>query len=853
MATYNVRRAKHATLSAGVADTVNFSDTGLATRVRNNHASGILYFTIDGQTTPSGADDDYVVYPSENVVIHVPGIPTVKLFSSAAVNYSVERVAKEINTSVGGSGGGGGGGAVTTDFQYDEDSAHVSTDTGAFVLGVRNDTGTTLTSANGDYSPIAVSDKGAVLQSSSTKLISGTRTSNGVIFSEDLLGYESVYLQVESTGAVHGGIRLEGSNNNTDWAEHPVQGIDFIGLSDVFIETDGTVLGPLRARYLRGTVEGYTSGTVSVVGYASSGPAESLYVQLAGSGNSVTTPYTKPEDTAHISGADGAFILGVRNSAGATLTSADGDYSPIAVTATGAVQVDSTKTEDAAHSSGTQGAFVLGVRNDAAATTFTSADGDYSPLATDAQGRVGVADLGGSISVDDNAGSLTVDNTVLSVTGGGTEATAQRVTIANDSTGVLSVDDNGGSLTVDGTVATNAEKVEDAGHASGDTGIFILGVRNDTATARTTTNTDYSPISTDSAGRVGIADLGGSISINDGGNVISVDDAAGSLTVDGTVSVSGAVDTELPAAAALADNTANPTVPATGAFLMGFDGTNWDRVRADGGSLFIQDGGNSITVDGTVTTNSEKTEDTAHSTGHVGQFILGVRNSAGATLTDTDGDYSPIAVESTGNLRVNVISAPTTAVTGTNFDIRNLDVAQDDVRVGGMAAIDATVADNPVLMGGRASTAQPADVSADGDAQALWVDQKGSPVVTQAPHVGLLGEPWNLVHKGAQYTTQQTSTVFQAGGASEKIVVTQIQIQAFGTTAFDLQVYFGTGAFVRGTNRTIFDGTFKPSTTLAPGYTSLGPFIAGTNGDDIMVTTSAAGSVTISVWYYIVT
>lgn len=37
------------------------------------------------------------------------------------------------------------------------------------------------------------------------------------------------------------------------------------------------------------------------------------------------------------------------------------------------------------------------------------------------------------------------------VTGGGTEATALRVTIANDSTGVLSVDDNGGSLTTDTT------------------------------------------------------------------------------------------------------------------------------------------------------------------------------------------------------------------------------------------------------------------------------------------------------------------------------------------------------------------------------------------------------------------
>jgi hypothetical protein len=43
----------------------------------------------------------------------------------------------------------------------------------------------------------------------------------------------------------------------------------------------------------------------------------------------------------------------------------------------------------------------------------------------------------------------------LSTTGGGTEATALRVTVATDSTGVLSVDDNGGSLTVDGGKTNN--------------------------------------------------------------------------------------------------------------------------------------------------------------------------------------------------------------------------------------------------------------------------------------------------------------------------------------------------------------------------------------------------------------
>lgn len=40
------------------------------------------------------------------------------------------------------------------------------------------------------------------------------------------------------------------------------------------------------------------------------------------------------------------------------------------------------------------------------------------------------------------------------------------------------------------------------------------------------------------------------------------------------------VDTELPDASALADNTANPTVPGVGAFLMEYDGATWDRTLA---------------------------------------------------------------------------------------------------------------------------------------------------------------------------------------------------------------------------------------------------------------------------------
>ena len=55
----------------------------------------------------------------------------------------------------------------------------------------------------------------------------------------------------------------------------------------------------------------------------------------------------------------------------------------------------------------------------------------------------------------------------LTVVGGGTEATALRVTLANDSTGVLTVDDGGGSLTVDGTVAATQSGTWDINDISG--------------------------------------------------------------------------------------------------------------------------------------------------------------------------------------------------------------------------------------------------------------------------------------------------------------------------------------------------------------------------------------------------
>jgi hypothetical protein len=64
---------------------------------------------------------------------------------------------------------------------------------------------------------------------------------------------------------------------------------------------------------------------------------------------------------------------------------------------------------------------------------------------------------------------------------------------------------------------------------------------------------------------------------------VHIDDGGNSITIDGSVSISGTVDTELPAAAALADDVANPTVPAVGAYAVGYDSgnDNWNRVEVD--------------------------------------------------------------------------------------------------------------------------------------------------------------------------------------------------------------------------------------------------------------------------------
>jgi hypothetical protein len=192
---------------------------------------------------------------------------------------------------------------------------------------------------------------------------------------------------------------------------------------------------------------------------------------------------------------------------------------------------------------------------------------------------------------------------------------------------------------------------------------------------------------------------------------VDVTRVGGTVTVSGTVSVSGAVDTELPAAAALADNTPNPTVPAVGAFAMGWDGANWDRIRAPGGLVEVADGGGSITVDGSVSISAVtpgtgasalgKAEDAVHASGDVGVMALAVRNDAGTAFA-ADGDYVPLSVDSSGAIRVSGGAG------GTQYD-------EDTAHVSG----------DKVTMAGVVQQAADAALAGDGDRTVAQVDASG--------------------------------------------------------------------------------------------------------------------------------
>lgn len=490
--------------------------------------------------------------------------------------------------------------------------------------------------------------------------------------------------------------------------------------------------------------------------------------------------------------------------------------------------------------------------------------------------NIGNVDIASIAAGDNNIGNVDVASLPALPAGtnniGDVDIVTMPTVTVQDGGNVLSVDDGAGSLTVDSTQFPAA--------LTG-SGNFKVAIQEGSAAG-----TEYTEGDTDAS------ISGGAVMWEDGSDTLRAVSAAKPLPVNvvagGTSGVQyteGDTDATITGTAAMMEVAANVLQPVQGTV-------------ADG--LLVNLGGNNdVTVTGTVQANAgtdlntsalaleatlgsvktavEKIDDAiAGSEMQVDVLTLPAIPAGTNNIGDVDvltlpalpagtnniGDVDIASALPAGTNNIGDVDIASAIPAGTN-NIGDVDIVTmpnvtltagtNTNEVVGDVAEDVAAAGNPVQVGWRASTVIPTAMSADGDVVRPWANRSGAAVMTQAPHVGLNSDPWALANKTAQYTTTQTSAVLQAGGASEKIVVTQVQIQVGGTTAGTLQIYFGTGAYSRGTSRAIFDGEFAPSATLKPGVIMDGPFISGANGDDVLVTTSAAiNPLTISIWYYVV-
>ena len=185
---------------------------------------------------------------------------------------------------------------------------------------------------------------------------------------------------------------------------------------------------------------------------------------------------------------------------------------------------------------------------------------------------------------------------------------------------------------------------EDDAKRDGVIGPLILTHRANTAAAQSTHDGDYSPLITDTNGKLWVNASGIALGEPADGTYIgdvkfgeAVELAAGSAAIGSVTIGAGSA-----AIGKLAENTDGVYI---GDIKFG------EGLPANSG-VDIGDVDVTSVVPGTGATNLGKAEDAAHTSGDVGVMPLGVRDDVAASLADTDGDYSSLSLDKYGRLRV---------------------------------------------------------------------------------------------------------------------------------------------------------------------------------------------------------
>lgn len=236
------------------------------------------------------------------------------------------------------------------------------------------------------------------------------------------------------------------------------------------------------------------------------------------------------------------------------------------------------------------------------------------------------------------------------------------------------------------TGATNLGKAEDTAHASGDVGTMALAVRADTAVGLTDAAGDYHPLTVDSAGR-----LWTNTTLLAGGSALGYGNGASSSQV---LRVTMANDST----GVLATVSTVTTVSTLTNI------TNW----------------------GNIVDNAAFTDGTTRllPAGYIFDDV------AGTALTENDAAAARI-----DSKRAQVIVGEDGTTRAQKWAINS----GGALEVHGDVAHDSPASGNPILNGGYASAAAPADVSANGDAVRAWYLRNGAQATVLTAAGALIG------------------------------------------------------------------------------------------------------------------
>ena len=347
-----------------------------------------------------------------------------------------------------------------------------------------------------------------------------------------------------------------------------------------------------------------------------------------------------------------------------------------------------------------------------------------------------------------------------------------KLAIATDGSAVVIPAEETNGLDVDvtrvipGTGATHLGKAIDSAAGATDTGVALLGVRDDALSSLTPVEGDYVPVRVDSTGGLWVSiqsldQLIGRVKITDGTDVALVD-GSGNLQVVGTLAVtqSGTWDE-----VGINDSGNSLTVDApvgTPVFVRLSDGTDPiatlpvslaavpSHAVTNAGTFAVQESGAALTalqlIDDPVAVLGTTTYTEATTAG----MIAGaVRRDADTSLVNTTNEIAPLQVDARGALKVeafsgetlpvSLASVPSHAVTNAGtFAVQvdgnaltALQKIDDPVLVDDAAFTPAT---SSVMMAGYEADEASTDSVDEGDAGAARMTLDRKQIVTLQPH-----------------------------------------------------------------------------------------------------------------------